>query len=240
MSKTMIIMAVTGSLMLAGCSAAGSGNAAPGTVPPAAQNYKAQGNEPGWTLEISPTEMDYKGDYGETLLRVRHSGPRQQSGKTVYDSPRLRVTIEQSGCADSMADRQYSDKVTIMADGKQVTGCGGLPIPPTKLDGTQWQILSIGGKVVLPDQQATLQFGNDRISGTAGCNRLSGSFAQQSDQITIGALATTRMACSPDLMAQEAAALAALQGNVAVNFAPSGHLLLRGANSAVIELRQIF
>jgi heat shock protein HslJ len=60
----------------------------------------------------------------------------------------------------------------------------------------------------------TAVFGTDgTVSGNATCNTFNGTYTIDGDKITVGPLATTRMACATDeLNAQEAAYLAALQG----------------------------
>ncbi len=42
----------------------------PGDQPAA---YMALGTEPGWTLEITPSRLNYDGDYGETRSSRRHA-----------------------------------------------------------------------------------------------------------------------------------------------------------------------
>jgi heat shock protein HslJ len=60
----------------------------------------------------------------------------------------------------------------------------------------------------------TAVFGTDgSVSGNATCNTFNGTYTIDGHRITVGPLATTRMACATDeLNAQEAAYLAALQG----------------------------
>ena len=59
--------------------------------------------------------------------------------------------------------------------------------------------------------ELTATFTGDQVSGSAGCNQYNGSYTLNGDQVTIGPLATTRMACEQDVMDQEAAFLTALQ-----------------------------
>jgi heat shock protein HslJ len=67
--------------------------------------------------------------------------------------------------------------------------------------------------VVSPIQgtELTATFTGDQVSGSAGCNQYNGSYTLDGDTVTIGPLATTRMACEPDVMDQETAFLTALQ-----------------------------
>ncbi|MGB3955107.1 MAG: META domain-containing protein [Brooklawnia sp.] len=101
-----------------------------------------------------------------------------------------------------------------------------------ELAGTEWQVTAYhnGSSAVvgvLQDTTATIAFGSDgAISGTAGCNRLTGDFATTDDgAIDIGPLGTTRMMCvEPEgVMEQEAAILAALEA--AASYAVEGDRL---------------
>ncbi len=66
------------------------------------------------------------------------------------------------------------------------------------------------------------------VSGSAGCNRFTGPLNPQGGFFTVGPLATTLMICDApeDIMAQEAAFLAALQGT-------NGYRWTRDANSVI-------
>lgn len=67
---------------------------------------------------------------------------------------------------------------------------------------------------MLPSTEQTAEFSAGRISGTGGCNRFNGTYRtpqNQTNQLSIGTLATTFMACEEAVTTQEAAFLAALQ-----------------------------
>jgi len=87
------------------------------------------------------------------------------------------------------------------------------------LSGTSWKLASYGEiEVQTPAAdgiETQIDFGSDgKVSGTVGCNRFSGSYTQQDDQITLGPLMATKMAC-PDLpMTQESVAFGVLVGTV--------------------------
>lgn len=101
------------------------------------------------------------------------------------------------------------------------------------LVGTPWTVTQYNnGKqaTVSPvlDSTITLEFGADgTVSGNATCNTYNGSYATDGDKLTIGPLATTRMACASDeLNAQEMQYLAALQ-NAATFEISNGTLTIR-------------
>ncbi len=111
---------------------------------------------------------------------------------------------------------------------------------PASLEG-QWEVTGyITGTgetaaVVSPlvDTQPVVTFGPDGIvSGSGGCNLFSGGYGIEGSDITIGPLMTTLMACADDLMAQDAALTAALEG--AATWSVSGTTAeLRGATDTL-------
>jgi len=86
------------------------------------------------------------------------------------------------------------------------------------LSGTSWEVIGYNnGKQaitsVLAGSTITLDFASDgTLSGNSGCNSYNGSFTVTGKQITIGPLASTRMACADPagVMEQESLYLAAL------------------------------
>jgi heat shock protein HslJ len=108
----------------------------------------------------------------------------------------------------------------------------------SSLAGTSWQATGINnGKeaVVGMDgtEQVTLAFGADgTVSGSGGCNTYSGPFTTTgTDQLTIGTLASTMMACEEPAMETEQMFFAAL-GNVATYQIEGTTLTLRDADGA--------
>ncbi len=62
------------------------------------------------------------------------------------------------------------------------------------------------------DADAQPQFDGSRVSGSGGCNRVSGPYQRTGHRLTIGPLAATRMACiEPERGAMESSFFAALQ-----------------------------
>jgi heat shock protein HslJ len=107
------------------------------------------------------------------------------------------------------------------------------------LAGTSWQATGInnGKEAIVSEvgtEQVTAVFGTDgTLSGSGGCNTYSGPYTTSgTDQITIGALASTRMACPEPAMAIEQMYFAAL-GTVATYQVDGTTLTLRDANGAM-------
>ena len=105
------------------------------------------------------------------------------------------------------------------------------------LAGTSWTLVSVGGApVVEGGVGARLAFDTaGSVSGSTGCNSVSGMYALDGTSLTIGPLATTRMACEDALMTQEAAVLDALAGVEGWELDADGRLHLTGGTELVLE-----
>lgn len=88
--------------------------------------------------------------------------------------------------------------------------------PPPRLEGVLWDVTGynngrqavVGPKV---GTRLTLEFKDGMVSGSSGCNRFHGAFSADGKALKIGPLATTRMACPDEVMAQEQEFLRALE-----------------------------
>lgn len=113
------------------------------------------------------------------------------------------------------------------------------PLAMASLTGTNWSATMINngrGAVsgLVEGTEVTAVFGEDgTVSGSAGCNRYTGSYQVDGANITIGPLVSTMMMCvDPEVMTQEAAYLAALENSA--TFAITGDALeLRAADGAL-------
>jgi len=232
----MIRIALPASLLaLAACAPAAEGPPqSPGEQPAA---YMALGTEPGWTLEITPSRLNYDGDYGETKIMVPNPGAKPSANGRTYTTDRLSVVIKQAPCSDGMSDRRYSDTVGIVADGKTLQGCGGKILPPDTLAGSNWTFVSIGGVAVAGGRPTALQFDGNRMSGSAGCNRFSGTYSVDGGTLKAGPLMATEMACPG--MELEQAFFKLMSTPVSLTFADDGTLILTGIEGRTAVLRRV-
>jgi heat shock protein HslJ len=76
----------------------------------------------------------------------------------------------------------------------------------------------------LEGTELTALFGIASVGGSAGCNQYDGTYGTNGNIVRISRVATTRMACADDIMAQETAFLAALEGAALIE--PRGTTLL--------------
>lgn len=209
---------------------------APGNPPTAA--YLALGTEPGWTLEITPSRLNYVGDYGETKIMAANPGAKPSMNGQAYVTDRLSVVIKQAPCSDGMSDRRYSDTVRVIADGKTVKGCGGKILPPDTLAGSNWTFVSIDGVAVAKDRPTSLQFDGNRLSGNAGCNRFSGGYSVSDRTLKAGPLMATEMGCPGAGMTQEQAFFKMMAAPVKLTFADDGTLILASGEGRTVVLRR--
>ncbi len=81
----------------------------------------------------------------------------------------------------------------------------------TGLAGSEWRPITILDDAFPDDFEAFIQFrGEGQLTGSSGCNRLTGRYQIDGDRLTIGPLASTRMACPEPLMEAEQRVHAAL------------------------------
>lgn len=82
----------------------------------------------------------------------------------------------------------------------------------SELTDRDWQLESLGGATVLDAVQPTIRFDSSgRVSGSASCNRYTGSYTLDGDQVSFSPFASTRRACEPDISIQESRYLDALE-----------------------------
>jgi heat shock protein HslJ len=104
------------------------------------------------------------------------------------------------------------------------------PVGPT------WRLTSIGGEPVFAQTTLTAEFSSDdRVSGSAGCNRYFGSARAEAGRLSVGRLASTLMACDPEgVMTQEYQYLASLQA--ATSYTIRGDELRLGPSATDVTL----
>lgn len=101
------------------------------------------------------------------------------------------------------------------------------PLQTADLVGPEWQVQAYNNGrqavvSVMTGTTMTASFGADgSVTGSGGCNRFNGSYTRTGDTLSIGPLATTRIACAQPIMDQENAYLAALQASTTLELRAS-------------------
>lgn len=84
-----------------------------------------------------------------------------------------------------------------------IAACGLLS-SEDPLAGTKWQMETLNGQNSLPGSVVTLEFADQRLSGSAGCNSFGAGYQIKGEEIIIDAVAMTEMACADEgVMSQE-------------------------------------
>jgi heat shock protein HslJ len=105
--------------------------------------------------------------------------------------------------------------LTLSGDGVTLTFAARAPEPDATLVGTTWTLDTIieneaaSTPVAGADATMTIDDAN-QVTGKTGCNSFMGEIVVGDDAFEPAALASTRMACEPDIMAQEATVLRVL------------------------------
>lgn len=196
----------------------------------APSSLKAQGNEPGWQLTITPRTLVLVTDYGNRRVeRARRATVRQENGWT-YVAGRgksaIRATVTNQLCRDDMSGMPYPLTVTV-ADGARrlSSGCGGEP--SALLQGKIWVVEDINRGGIIDSSRVTLAFGADgSLVGLGSCNQYSSRYTLNGEGLSVNAPASTRKACAPALMQQESRFLDTLQNTRRFDIDASGALLL--------------
>jgi putative lipoprotein len=127
--------------------------------------------------------------------------------------------------------------LALLLAGLLLVGCDRSPAGNDTLAGTQWVLVTLGGKPPLAGGTApSAEFAEDQISGSTGCNHYFGTYEARGSDLTLGAVAVTEMAClePAGVMDQEQAFLAALASTTSYRLAGAGLELLDGAGSVVL------
>lgn len=198
----------------------------------------ALGNEPFWSLTINPSKNTLRfktpdGDSINTPVPDRITDPNGSFRYTAdVPSGRLVAVFRPDSCVDAMSGQRFDYRVDVTVRGKSYAGCG-LSLRQVALLQDSWVLTDLNGKP-LPAGSANqerprleISLTEGRVTGTTGCNRLSGRVSADTRRIQFGPLVTTRMACL-DTGNREGEFIAALQGPLTYQVGEGKLTLLRG------------
>lgn len=148
------------------------------------------------TYEERATSFDERGHWelsadGKTLtLHAAHGAPEKFSFKNADTLSKLDVN-----------GREIQTTPNLNYDLKRATTFTPLPMAATaSLENTYWRLTSLGEGPVGASNQSqephfVLNSETHRVSGSGGCNRLTGTYALRGDNLTFRQVAGTMMAC---------------------------------------------
>lgn len=106
-----------------------------------------------------------------------------------------------------------------------------------ELSGTSWDVATLDADAVASPGSSWITFDDGTANGSGGCNTFSGDYTQDGDQLTIGPLATTLVAClDPAVSEQEGTFLAALDATRSFEMADGRLVLSDGDGAELISL----
>jgi heat shock protein HslJ/uncharacterized membrane protein len=216
-------------------------------------DFYASGSEPSWSLDIDFDKfMRFKSltAIPELNTPAGREAKAQDADVTSYrartEDGMLIVTIFKGPCEDSMSGETFPLKVrvdakyTADADYVQFEGCGRYVVDYRLND--IWVLTKFNQQPLNSDDFAKglpvveFHLTDNRVSGSTGCNRMTGGFEARGKTITFGQMATTRMACPNMVFEQDF--LTALAGKKLTYTVGEGNLLLTDGEDIVMEFKK--
>jgi heat shock protein HslJ/uncharacterized lipoprotein YbaY len=202
--------------------------------------YRASGNEPAWLLTITGDRavlaLGFERREIAVTLGPAAEGPDGARRLSAPGQPRVEVTIAPGPCRDSMSGVAFTDRVTVVAEGATLSGCGGTLA--SRLTGADWTIAEINGQPAAGRAPVTLRFEEGgRAGGQGPCNVYGGEWRLEGERLTFGRMFSTMMACPEPAMSQEQA-LHRLFGTVrGWRIGEQGELVIEGEGGSLVARR---
>lgn len=199
--------------------------------------YRAQGNEPSWSIETVGDELRWTTpDAPAPVVWDGVTRTDRTDGfdlaAAASDGRALALAATTTLCRDSMSGMPYPQTVVVTVDQRAFDGCGG--DPRELLTAHEWAVASLGGSPP-GDTPPTLQFmAEGSAGGFAGCNRWMAAATLTGEGLAFNRPASTMMACPEVAMATEQAFLAALARVTRHDFDANGDLLLKAGDETLI------
>ncbi len=248
MKRRLALGAALGLLLVAGCTSVGRTDSAP----PLENTAWVLAALPGVDLvRDAPATLRFEGGraLGSDGCNRYSIGYTAQGGRLDFPSPGAGTRMACPPAVMKQADvfllAVSGAKAYRVQDGQlQLLGADGavratLVPQSTTLAGTRWRATGINngrGAVqgVAAGSTVTLAFDDKaRISGSAGCNRFMGSYSSSGGTLQLKPAATTRMACTDELIAEQEAAFLKALGTVNALRMEADRLELRTATGAL-------
>ena len=119
-----------------------------------------------------------------------------------------------------------------------LTACGST----VNINGT-WKLISYGNSSnqtdAVSDANNSIIIGTDgKISGSVGCNSISGDYKTNGNQIAFGAISSTMMACADPIMTQESSVFQVLTGTAKYALEGNRLTITNGENLIIFEISE--
>lgn len=191
--------------------------------------YKVWGVEPDWQVLIATDRIEIDVRFGTAKATLPYPIIKETETGAVVDLPTIQtlLILTDTLCRDIAVGMPHPQTAALHFNGEILHGCGGSP--GALLADTKWQIVAMNGEQVGGEVSATLEFDlSAKITGDTGCNKFFGEYTIHGEGISLGDLASTRMACAGSLNTRETAILSALSQTRRFDFDGDGRLLMIG------------
>ena len=202
------------------------------------KDYRSQGNEPFWRLEIDNDSVVFDPLHGDLIAATISQTLEIPEGykyaaKTGDDV--IIVEILDQVCLDSMTGMPYPDTVKVTINDKKLNGCGGAP--GSLLQGIRWKVDTLDGTCIIKDSRITLEFSETRVTGYSSCNHYMADYDLSGERLVISKPVSTRKACLIDIMEQEKQFLRMLQNVTGFGVVSDDHikLITRGHGNITLK-----
>lgn len=191
--------------------------------------FRAQGNEPFWSLRKTADAITFQPMGGEavtvTPVPDADTGDGAETFAATVGGAEFRLTVADRLCVDTMSGMSFPSAVTVKLGEDVYAGCGG---EPAALLSGEWRVTAIDGADLVADTEPSLSFDAEgrAVSGNASCNRFFGGFSLTGEGLSFGELGSSMMMCEDAVMAQERALLDILEGTTGFTIADDGSLTL--------------
>jgi hypothetical protein len=215
-------------LVVAGCASRGGIE----RLRPAEDAYVYRGSSPSWVISVDPRVIIF--DDGSTRIVERAVAPVLQQGRAIIRTPRLAVTSISGRCTLGGNEALYSEIVTVVADGRNLTGCGGKSLVGGSLLGSHWRLTAVNG-TKLAAGSGSMTFGQGTFTAVLPCRTLGGRYAETGVIVSFGQISASAERCQATEL--EANAVGLLNGLVTVDWSSATQLTL-SSNSTKITLER--
>ena len=202
----------------------------------AAAPFRAQGNEPFWSLRKTSDAIAFQPMGAATVTIAPVPAPTTEGGAEMFrasvEGETFVLSIADRICIDTMSGMPFPATVTVELGADGYAGCGG--DPASLLRGT-WKITAIDGAAPVADTDPSISFDEDgKVSGAASCNRFFGTFTLTGEGLSFDQMGASMMMCEEPVMAQERAVLGILESTTGFSVADNGSLTLNGSDGRTI------
>ena len=104
----------------------------------------------------------------------------------------------------------------------------------SSLVGTAWRAVDVDGRVPVEGSEPTIEFTEDRIAGTGGCNRYFAGYKLADEALSLTPVGMTMMACDGPIGDLEMVFVRVLNAAETAAVDAEGRLVIAGASGSAV------